>query len=1391
MVQKQNLTGHKPQYQALTRLPNEMDVSNHMTQTQSNDPLHRHNGVAKQQDITSEKWKLQNIISEPSNVQVISVEEPISYRSTEILIKLVKDHELELERIDQELLELGPFAKDTILPENSHTRQEICPPPMPQYTTHPSATESKRRKSRVSTNSVPSPKQGGRRTSQLCDYSVASPSSLLKQTQDEKDVVKEPPKRKWRKVGSAGSNSSRQSSNDGSVTKSSATTPTGSVDTKVIIPAASEKEMLSLYLPSGSSSPSNVEQSSTNLPTTKTGISPSIREQQAVRNEGIRTFTTEHFHPVQTLSSSTPSSLTTTVARQSHAQPPRSQYDTRQSSQSELIIVDDTPDTLQQKLAINNGYSPLSVHGDLSVKHPYTNTPVTSDLSRHIVVSGGIPISRSNSFSTSSRGSPRPRTEEPPKGLIVSPSDHVRHIQNERSTVSPQLSHAFIPPHSLDKRRNSSASSFSSSHDSLPASFKQPPGSTKTNTENYERILHDPKVAAPQVPDGKIGMINPYMMYNKPSDGTSAIPGLYPSPFFTSLPPGMVVPSFGHNMFFDPATGVIKQQPVGYGPLVQYRYPFPGAPPNLKPFQASTPPPGSSTHPNTPTVIPQGPLYTLPSSPGMSAFKNVQDSRSNAGTPPSFVRVSSSPISLNRDENRSTAADDKPPGLNWNPSLIGPNPHLGMMPFPLGIGVPPSSLPQPSSMMNFFNHGFPLPQAPGMVATSSDGNVSTLPGKDQQWTQQQLRQGALDSLGSSHSNSNLRHQTPSLSMPGSTLQMQQHMFLPADISKWKDKTGNSPPLNMGIPYSAIPKHDSSHFVADQHKPGSRGGTPNPRRRPEGKSSPKMPGERLKLRIHQVKDDDFKNAGKIDGRKRRGRAKDKVVAVISQSPLSEESPIPKQAPKKADEEILSKETLRSDVATTQRQDENHMYGLNILAAMSSMQKRKEDEIDAESTSDAIVAPHTVNERPPTVNTNNALSKTDLPSPVSLAGAQSLLLLGNDVSSPDKENPQQLTKDQNSIVDSLLELSGSVSSSNSFVYKDSKTIDTTNAFVVQGRETRSASFSAAEAMLLMVETEKAKSKQAGEVFLIPPDKETIEDSSDSTDTDSEATLTPSSPTSPTIKVLKKQVAFSNTHHSPTSPKEQLVHTADNEFEQGPDVKTLDEEILDVSSNSRSEAVSELSKTDVSDLISHTVRSSKVPSYTELNTPPLSSPVHSSNEEPLSVTDKLNTSPETKPDFLDSPDSLENSPLVLNSGDKVDSKSKNKDTSYESSEAKDLSPSFDLCKNQHSTCEDDAQSNSEIDKLDESGEEKMRSSPSNQLFVPSENLKNVAVQGNRLPSWSAFAEKTISTESKTDQVKLGNANNCDDEQQLDTANLISVSATMNEMDDLLNDRKENSAM
>ena len=157
---------------------------------------------------------------------MLTVEEPIKYASNHKLIKLVKDHELELERIDQELLELGPFAKDTYIPENSHTRQDVCLPPAPQYT-HPTRLTSPtdqpirgpRKRSTLSTTSVPSPKQSRRGSEGLGERSVASPSTLLKQTTES---VREPTKRRLRKVGSFGSSSSRAQSTD---SKPSSTPP--------------------------------------------------------------------------------------------------------------------------------------------------------------------------------------------------------------------------------------------------------------------------------------------------------------------------------------------------------------------------------------------------------------------------------------------------------------------------------------------------------------------------------------------------------------------------------------------------------------------------------------------------------------------------------------------------------------------------------------------------------------------------------------------------------------------------------------------------------------------------------------------------------------------------------------------------------------------------------------------------------------------------------------------------------------------------------------------------------------------------------------------------------------------------------------------------------------
>ena len=1435
MVHKQQFVGHKP-YHPSTRLPNEIEQSIHMPGRVSNDALH-HNGVAKQRDITSETLKLQKLIADPANVRVLRVEEATRYSSSQVLLKLVKDHDLELERIDQELLELGPFAKDTYIPENSHTRQEVCPP-MPQYT-HATPTEPKRRKSRMSTNLGPSPRQGAasRRVSHgPGEHSVASPSGLSKQAQEDKESVKEPPKRKWRKVGSAGSNSSRNSSSDGQATKASSATTPVSIDTKTIIPAASEKEMLSLYLPSefevASSSPTergSIDTSSeSSAGASEKTNSLSSGEQQAVRNEGTRTFTTEHFHPVQTVSSSTPSSLTTAVARHSPTQPPHPH--SKQSSQNELIIVDDFPTTSQKPTDSYSRLEMTSGSGDSGTRyHPHSHMLVPSDLSRHVVVSGGIPLSRTNSYTTSSRGSPRPRGDESLRGPVT-PSGHSRLVRNERSSASPQLSHAFMPPpHSLDKRRNSSASSFASSHDSLPASFKQPPGGTRSNNEHVEKMQQQLKMSAPpQVTDPKVGGMNPYIMYSKPPDGAPVMHGLYPSPFFPTMPAGMMVPSFG-NMLIDPATGVFKQ-PM-YGPLVQYRYPFPGAP-NLKPFQNPTLPPGTS-HPGTPTVtvgIPQQSLYTFPPSPGMSAFKNVQESRSNAATPP-FVRVGSSPLTLSRDDSRQANNEDRQPGINWNPGLISTN--LGMIPFPMNIGGQPTSLSQPTSMMNLFNNVLPAQGLANTIGTNSEGNIPKLAGIDPQWMVQH-RQGAMNSIdgsGSSHSH----HQATTLPMSkvsssGAPLQIPQHIFVPTDVSKWKDKTGNSPPLNMGVPYPPMVgglqhKPDSTHYMTDPQQRGSRGGTPNTRRRGEGKSSPKVPAERLKLRIHQVKDDDFKNAGKVDGRKRRGKAKDRVVAIISQPLHPEEAPpVPKQTTlKKAEVEVKSQETVQANVPTTGGQDDN--YGLNILAAMSSMQKRD----GAIPTSNILTAPHTTLSKPPlTVNTSNATITP--PSPVSLAGAQSLLLLGNDVPSPEKEKTQQEANDQpsnmeSSIVDSLLKLSGSVPTSTN----RGKSTEQVDAFVVQGRDTRSASFSAAEAMLLMVgaENENEASSKNGkktpieEVFETSPRNNDDEDS-EATDTDSEATLTPGSPT---LKVPRKQVVFCGAHSPLAQQSDDEMAMAEEqdqqqEFEEASATDVLQDcsqDSKDVASPSRpiSETVTEVPGPEHNNMTSITTKTDKIDSYPELNTPPPSSPIQPVSEEEQSQSETVtepNTLLETKPGILDSPDSLENAPLP---DKKIASNRNGQETTLvdrypDKKDSQFLYPTFNpdnVITNTHtpySVHEDVAQEDTVLLEINQpsmfSGDEQDKNFESEKFILeanpPEPNTlpetkpvsppsKETASHGNRLPSWGAFTDETVCTAPTTSDTKHTEVP--DDVTDALDADLISVSASLEEVDDLLGDKVE----
>ena len=1287
-------------------LPNEIEASNHMTVTPSTREKDQ-SGTPHLFSSALDTWGLQCLLNDLSKVQTLKVKEATKLGADKDATKLIQMHELELERIDQQLLELGPFAKDAYPPHTSPPATR--PPPTMLTLTYPQLSQrltsptdppvigkrGPRKGNRLVNGSVPSPKSAaaGKRMSKGSeDNSLTSPNGLkvlgegkMNMSEKEKEVPK------WRKVGSAGtgSSSSKQqvTENVVSIVESPITTSNPIVSTaattvtstsvpsfspQTIIPAASEMEMLSLYrsnewevVPSPPPGHVSSDTATTHSAGTHRKIDPAVSQNlssptsEAVvlrlvadRSNNSHTTTPELASPVQsvsTIATATPSSLTTTVARHTSNQQPHpyteSTYVPTSSGglqvkhpvQSELIIVDDTP-TSSYKYRHSHAESHSNTQAQ-ETKLPMTHVSIPGELSRHVVVSGGIPIPRSghsNPHTESNRVSPitRMRPEEH-SSRQVSSAESSRVVRNhhlERSTGSPsQPSHGFVVVNpqlgSSARRRNSSTSSFTShlSSDSLPASFKQPPSSNPRVSDQADKMNPAPQHPDPKLPgapggDPKFGIVNPYALWPnggqfKVSEGSqSALPGLYPNPFLpTYLHPqaGVIatgLPQFPTSVFpLDPNSGF---KPNIYGPpLLQYRYPFPAAQ-NLSAFQSpaslNTGPktPGGS-HPGTPTVtvgLPlnsQQPLYNLPSSPGASAFKNIQEAvlaRSNASTPPVFQpsppigRMGSSPLS--RDDNKQASNEgaplpDKVPNINWmqmqNPQILGAN--LTMMPY-FGLGVQPTSLGQPTSVMNMFNPRLPVPLSVAsvgnltntMVRTGSEGNLAKPASKDPQLSLKvHHRRGSVASVNGSipTQRDSPRHQSDQGSVlvtqipsGGGPLQLPPHPFGPADIAKWKPDSGSSPPLNMGLTFApgvggvplAVPHtkpsvidHQQGHILTSDHqqvigqmRPGVRGSGPQSRRRMDsagGKSSPKGPGERMKLRIHQVSDDDFRNAGKIDGRRRRWKRKDKIVTLPP--PTLEEASQKQDATLKKLKGDLNKQesvSLKADVPTTLGQDEN--YGLNILAAMSSIQRREQNENSTPMLNTSPQVSQRVVESPFAVSTAGPVdpsSLAKLPSPVSLAGARSLLLLGNDVQSPENETPpssadhklndvrpSDVTRVESSAVDSLLQLSGSVRNETKKPSQDKTNGQEVsvedNSSLNQRREIRSASYSAAEAMLLMVGTDRkedskdvaTRHKQAAmeEVFDGPVSKqqnEAIEEDRDSeaTDTDSEATLTPDSP------------------------------------------------------------------------------------------------------------------------------------------------------------------------------------------------------------------------------------------------------------------------------------------
>ena len=690
---------------------------------------------------------------------------------------------------------------------------------------------------------------------------------------------------------------------------------------------------------------------------------------------------------------------------------------------------------------------------------------------------------------------------------------------------------------------------------------------------------------------------------------------------------------------FDPSSPY-KGPFLGSPFLTQYRYSLPPGPgmkgfPGLTGVSAGGSPSGSS-HPGTPTAtmamaFSQPALYpALQSGSSLSAFKSLNDpSVSNRSSPPIIHHQHF--LGGAKDEPTAAGSELAPPGLNMiqpphtasaaaalmaagtNLNLM---PYLGMNQMPFGIGgIQPTSIGQqtPGAGVSLFNPRLSTLATTG-IHTGSEGNLTALGTSKEAAAihRSQQRRGSAASIdmsslpGHSESPPNQikkgyphRNETTHTSGGGGN-----------NGGKWKPVADHSPPVSQMLfnmspspsstpfPPSMLP--NSSHMMTSalgQMLPLSFGTPPTHQQMRGGKGaegagrgSPRGTPDKMKLRIHQVKNDDFKMQGKPDRRRRRWKNKgQEVITVLGTANDTDKVAV---APPINDKQTASQlRRVRSDTArktsstppsvlSADEKDEvvdvgdssDNNYALNMLATMSTMQQQQSRE---QKTSDnplktSIASPLTISTSslPSSEPSKNAL----LHSPVSLAGAKSLLMLGKDMSvkesgksagSTDDRTAEEVTNVESTAVDSLLQLSGAVLPSTSGPLRsnshpeeardhiDSKDED----FAAQRRETRSASYSAAEAMLMMGSSSKESEQTAEnnsamvaaskrqplplEVFgngsrkekqppsdtsgasekaeLTSRDKastlskkpKSLSIDSEATDTDSEATLTPQSP------------------------------------------------------------------------------------------------------------------------------------------------------------------------------------------------------------------------------------------------------------------------------------------
>ena len=604
---------------------------------------------------------------------------------------------------------------------------------------------------------------------------------------------------------------------------------------------------------------------------------------------------------------------------------------------------------------------------------------------------------------------------------------------------------------------------------------------------------------------------------------------------------------------------------------------------NLKQTSAGTATPHSAMCPIGPSMS-RSAFHSVGTEQGGVGVGGSRPSQPNSATPPLLCLPPTQPQGFpgmlspaqvltagGKDDNGSNnnskvaEAPATPQGVNWmqNPAaLMGSAASFNVMPYlmsqaQLGITGPPGT----QQALNMFNT--PLHNDGSLAQMGGGaGGMTTAIASSQDHTMLPPRKPQPQRRGSSASVDLVRGEvspsnTPPLGMGvgggmgvalGGAKKSQYSIMMSQDVGgggMWKpaDPSVNSPlvihPYEYQYPDATSSNATSFSSTSAMHMvnpsghmmqasfPGMTATHPHSHLTSKGRGEMMMGGGRCilndkpKLRMHHVRNDEFKLPVKPDRRRKRWRGKNKDSFLSARAELAEASllrmgkvgepliaSIPPFPSSMAVEPGSNKmgvyipekhvpqrdaNTLSVTLPTTIAGSKDGNYALNMLADMSSIQSNREKqdgniptEIPSSDNTSHGIGNVGVSENTPTSLLSKSYFRHHLRSPVSLA-ARSLLMLGEDLSQSHDEKPKShdVTHVENTAATSLLQLSGVMLSGNeesqtklSDKSQNQRELETGEEMKDNGGHlTCSASFSAAEAMIMMGASKKSSRDATG--------------------------------------------------------------------------------------------------------------------------------------------------------------------------------------------------------------------------------------------------------------------------------------------------------------------------